>query len=97
MYTAWTKHIKDQEEKIKFQNQVLAAKPVLEHLIRLMREDEEAQDAGEMNVKSFDTPNWDYKQAFRNGYRAHRSLITKLINLDQQEIPSHDQREPTRQ
>lgn len=88
MYGSWTKHLKDPEEVKRFQNTVISAKPVLDRLLEIMKEDETALDRSEMDIKSFETPNWSHLQAFKNGYRSHLQAINKLINLDQQRIPN---------
>ena len=63
MYTAWTKHIQDSTEKEKFERRIQASKPVLEHLIHLMDENEKSLDSLELKETDFDKPNWANKQA----------------------------------
>lgn len=84
MLINWTSHLTDPEEKVRFQNQVLSARPVLERLHQLLTEDEKRIDFIDTSVKQFDNPNWAYRQAFNNGGRATYNFIKKLINLDQQ-------------
>ena len=67
MITAWTKHIKDEESKEKFEAAVLGSRHVLERLQELVAEDVSSMDRSEMDIKSFDSPNWDYRQAWRQG------------------------------
>lgn len=86
MYTKWTSHINDPSEKVNFENQIISAKPVLERLLQLVREDQEAASRVEMSVKQFENPNWAYRQAYMNGGRASYEAIAKLIDLDQQNI-----------
>lgn len=88
MYGAWTKHIKDPAEAERFTNTLISSKPVLDRLLAILREDELAADRSEMDIRTFETPNWSHKQAFKNGYRSHMSVIEKLINLDQQRKPN---------
>lgn len=85
MYTKWTSHIKDPEVKKHFEGQVVSAKDVLDRVHTLLREEEHALERSEVDIKSFDSPNWAYKQAYKNGYRASLGFVTKLIDLDQQE------------
>lgn len=85
MYTKWTSHISDLEEKIRFQAQINSAKPVLERLLQLLQENEEVLDKIDISAKQFDSPNWAYRQAFNNGGRAAFVAIKKLVDLDQQE------------
>lgn len=88
MYTKWTSHISDPEEKVRFQNQIISARPVLERLAQLIKEDESSLDKVELSVKQFEVPNWDYRQAFYNGSRASYQSLLKTIDLDQQDLPN---------
>lgn len=83
MYLDWTKHLSDPEDAARFQNTVLGAKPVLNRLKDLLTEYERSLDRSEMDVTTYESPNWDYKQAHKNGYRACLNRIKELINLDQ--------------
>jgi hypothetical protein len=85
MYTKWYSHIKDPEEQERFRNQVLSAKPVLERLVTLLETELDGLDRSETDIKSFDLPNWAYRQAYKNGARAELNMMTKLIDLNQQE------------
>lgn len=84
MYTKWTQHLKDPEEKTRFENQVLNSKTVLERLLQILNEEEQALDRSELDIKAFDQPGWAYRQAFKNGYRSCLGVLKKLIDLDQQ-------------
>lgn len=86
MISAWTKHLKTEDEKQRFRNSVLGAKHVINRLDELLVEEEEKLTRQEINVDALYTPNWDYVQAYWNGFRACLRLIRKLINLDQKEI-----------
>ena len=85
MISDWTKNLKTDEEKQRFENTVLSAKPVLNRLREIVDEKEAALDRDEASIKSFDTPNWAYKQAFKNGIRHANSGFKTLINLDPKE------------
>ena len=84
MQIKWTQHIKDPDEKSKFEALVRNAKPVLERLRDIVNEDYEVLNKMEISKKVYEIPNWDYKQAHINGYKEHTTNILKLINLDQQ-------------
>ncbi len=90
MYTKWASHIADPQEKINFERHVVSARPVLDRLRQLLEEDKAQLDKVEMNVKQFDNPNWDYRQAFYNGSKASYTSILKLIDLDQQKEQPND-------
>lgn len=84
MYTAWTQHLEDPEEKERFQRIVLAAKPVLDHIKKLISAQDQSLDTREFSEKDFEKPNWPEKHAFRNGQRSVLKSLYNLIDLDQQ-------------
>lgn len=85
MYTKWTQTIRDPADKDRFEKQIYSAKPVLNRLIDILREDERALNHSETDLKTFESPNWHYRQAFKNGQRNKLEDVLKLIDLDQQE------------
>lgn len=85
MISAWTKHLKTDEEKERFKNTVLGSKLVLDRQKDLLKEMQEDVDNTEMNTKIYDIPNWDYRQADMNGFKRCLKLVNKLITLDQEE------------
>jgi hypothetical protein len=85
MITAWTSHLKTDEEKVRFQNSVLGSKEVLERLQQLSKQAEDDVERGENSTKVYDVPNWDYRQADFNGFRRALKLVNRIINLDQQD------------
>ena len=87
MYTAWTKHIKDPNDKADFERRVLNCSDVLERLKQLLQEEEAALDRSEIDIKVFDQPNWAERQAFKNGFRSGLNVFKKLVDLDQQKGP----------
>lgn len=88
MYTKWTQHLKTDEEKKRFEEAIMNSKNVLVRLDQIIEEIEETLDRSETNPKVFDSPNWAYLQAFKNGCRAGYDTIRKLIDLDQQKEPN---------
>lgn len=88
MFTLWTKHLKDPEQIAQFENTVHSSKTVLDRLKELIEEDEKAQNASELDPAGFNVPNWPEKQASRIGYRACLAKYKKLVDLDQQKLPS---------
>jgi hypothetical protein len=84
MYTKWTQHLSDPKERENFLLHLRSAKPVLERLMDIIKEEEGVLDKSELSIKSFDTPNWPFLQAYKNGYRSGLNLTQKLIDLDQQ-------------
>lgn len=90
MITKWTSHLSDPEEKERFENQVMSAKPVLERLAQILKEDRDQFEAGEMSAKYFDTPNWDYKSAYNLGCKFYNTIVQKIINLETKQEETND-------
>lgn len=82
MISAWTKHLKTEDERARFKNSVLGSKIVLERLQHLIKEVEEGADAVEADPTKYDSPGWAYRQADRNGFRRALKAIQKLITVD---------------
>lgn len=86
MITAWTKHCKTEEEKKELQESIRRSGWVLElfnkNILDQMTED---LNVVEINPKTYELPNWDYRQAHNNGYRQCLELIKKLTTLDQKD------------
>lgn len=85
MITAWTKHLKDPEEKVKLEKSLKHSRWVLDNLSEILNELERDLNSSELNSKSYDSPNWDYRQADNIGYRRCLNTVRKIINLDQKE------------
>ena len=85
MYSAWTKHIKEEKDKEIFRNRVLSSKTVLHRLDQIIEEQELDLIDSSTSLKSFDNPNWALKQAYIQGYITRGKSIRNFINLDQKE------------
>lgn len=86
MLLDWTKNLNTPEEKKQFEAQVYSAKQVLDRLKELIEEKDRILTTTEISEKSFDTPNWAEKQAFKNGFRSCLIGLKNLIDLDQRII-----------
>jgi hypothetical protein len=86
----WTKHLKNSEEKTRFENLILGSRPVIERLNKILEEYEKSLNRSETDLTTYETPNWDYRQAHKNGYRACLYRIQELLNLDQRTIKLND-------
>lgn len=82
MITAWTKNLKTEEEQAKFKKSLISSRHVLGRLQELMDEEKAGLDSAEISPKMYDSPNWDYKQAHNNGFKAALRMVSKLITLD---------------
>lgn len=85
MITAWTKHCKSDEEKEIYQLSLLRVKWVLDHAKELLAYNQGSIEAAEMSPKSYDNPNWAYRQAHANGYKQAMADVSKLLTLDPKE------------
>lgn len=83
MISAWTDHLKTDEEKKQFKNQVLGSKAVLKRLHDLINKEEDNLERLELNSKIYDLPNWEYRQADINGCRRFARTVKTLLTIDQ--------------
>ena len=76
----WVRHLPAQDtDHIKqFEAAVRNSTVALGRLQDLLKEELEQIERSESSDTQFDTPNWDYHQAYRNG---DRSRIRKLLYL----------------
>jgi len=84
MYSVWTRHLTNADEKAEFEKFVRGSKRLLDRIKEVLTEQLDNQDASENTIKAYDNPNWAYKQAHRNGVRSTIQSILKFIDLDQQ-------------
>jgi hypothetical protein len=82
MQIAWTKHIKDPEKKKEFETLVRNNVTLLRRLREILEEEDRGLSSSERSIKDFDQPNWEYRQAFKNGYRSCLNVIKKLTELE---------------
>lgn len=83
--SAWTKHLKIDEEKKQYLESVHRAKWLLEDIKRLINSSQEALEASEISPRSYDNANWPFRQAHSNGYKQCLRDFTKLLTLDQED------------
>ena len=83
MITAWTKHCKTEEEKQQYIESLKRVKWVLDHAKSLVNTD--GIESSEVSPKSYDNPNWAYRQAHANGYKQAVKDFHKLLTLDPKE------------
>jgi len=91
MYDLWTRHLNNEKDKEDFRKVVQGSKPALKRIKELLDQEEKALDQTELDPKVFDTPNWAYKQAFKNGFRKGLNITQKLVDLDQQETKQQNE------
>lgn len=81
MISAWTQHLRDENEKERFKDRLLRSKEVLERLSDILKKEEDEITNRELNPNSFGSASWPYEQAFLCGKRAQLKTITKLLDL----------------
>ena len=82
MNLAWLKKCKSEEDKAKYIASLQRAKWVLDDLSELVDSNMSANEAGEISPKSYDNPNWAYRQAHVNGYKQALKDLKNLITID---------------
>lgn len=85
MISAWTKHLKNQEDKEEFEKYIRGSRRLLERLEILLSEMNQDVENSETSPRSYDNPNWAYRQAHANGFKQCVKMIQKLITLDQEQ------------
>lgn len=96
MLTVWTKNIKDEEEKKRFQNKIFSSKEILDRQKEILKEIEcEDLEKHETGIKVYDCPNWSYRQAHINGFKACLKIVDKLITLDPKETNDREHTRPS--
>ena len=86
MLSAWTQHLRnDPKAKEEFEQYVKGSKPLLNRALEIIEEDEKEITSSEISLKSYEVPNWDYKQADLNGYRRCLKKYKNLFTLDRKE------------
>jgi hypothetical protein len=79
MKDIWTRHLQGEEEKEQFRKSISRTTVKrLDEIVDTMLKD---LDKAEISPKTYDIPNWDYRQAHNNGYRQSLSLIKSILDL----------------
>lgn len=85
----WTSHLPTTKEKEDFKALVIRARPVLERLGELIKQKDQSLIQREVSLSTYETPNWDYKQAHINGYRSTIAWLETLLNIDTKDANDH--------
>ncbi len=85
MISAWTKNLSSVDDINRFKQHLLSSRAILERLQELLDEEKKALDAAEISPKAYDSPNWDYRQAHSNGFKAGLKMVSNLIYIDPKE------------
>lgn len=78
MNIRWISHLKNNDDKERFENRVLECKDVLNHLKKLLEEDLELSVKKQRDVKSYLFSSWSEFQADKIG---EQRTLQKIIDL----------------
>ena len=84
MYVEWTKNLQTEQEKKDFSLQLFGNRRIMDRLKDILQDKENHLDRTETDIRVFESPNWAYRQAFKNGQREALGFLKKLTDLDQQ-------------
>lgn len=90
MYSVWTKHAKDEEDKIQIEKSIRHSKWILDLQNEILKDVENSLTRQEVSPKSYNSPNWAYRQAHSNGFKQCLQLVKRINNLDQKETNIDD-------
>jgi hypothetical protein len=88
MISAWTQHLKTEEDKKAFEKD-LRSSLILERLKEIIQKDKDNLSLRETSPKVYDNPNWAYRQAHANGYMSCLNEYLTLLNLDIKDNNEH--------
>jgi hypothetical protein len=74
----WTRHIKDGEQKQKFEQALRASTTIVTRLQQILDEEEKALDKASVD---FDNPSWSHKQAFILGQKDTLRKLKELVDF----------------
>ncbi len=80
----WTAHLQTEDEKQRFLNQLHGSRDVTDRLKELIAAKENELGKAERNIGVYQSPNWAYSQAHRNGYASAMAVIRNLLTSDQE-------------
>jgi hypothetical protein len=83
--SAWTKHLKTDEEKAKYLEKLRKQRLLFEHILSMIEDNKASIEAQEITTKAYDNPNWKYRQADCNGYKRCLRDFKTLFTLDHEE------------
>ena len=83
MNLAWLKHLPEGDEQQAYETG-LKYSWQLDRLQDILIEMKEAEERREQSVDTYDSPNWDYRQADRNGFIRCLNSIIQLLDQRKQ-------------
>jgi hypothetical protein len=83
VFDIWTANLQTDEEKQRFMNSLQGSKVVLDRLSEILANKEMDLDRSQKSLKQYESPNWAFATAHKNGYASALQNMRDLINLDQ--------------
>lgn len=77
MKTVWTQGMKGEEKK-EFTTDYNGSKVVRDRLVKILKQKIDENRAEQINMSSFDCPNWGFKQA---AYNSKEKTLLEVIDL----------------
>lgn len=78
---AWTKHLQSEEEKDRFISLLRNSTQLFTVLRHILQEEMDEMERIEFSLSDFESTDWAFKQAYRNGYRAAMLKQMKMTNF----------------
>ena len=77
----WTKHIKDVEERTRFESNLRNNTLLLGRLRDILQDKLDSLDKEEVSSEDYDSPSWAFKQANRLGRKAEIKSLMDLLEF----------------
>lgn len=84
MHTVWTSHLKDPIEKEQFEASYHSSERVLKRLNELLEDKLAEIERSSEGLKQYQTPNWGYETAHKNGMASAYKAVKELVTIKDQ-------------
>jgi tRNA threonylcarbamoyladenosine modification (KEOPS) complex Cgi121 subunit len=85
MYTVWTQHLENEDQKKNFQAQIRSASAVLDKQTEIINSRLKAIESIQTGIEIYKQPGWEGLLAHYNGEMASLKWVRTLIDLDKQD------------
>ena len=84
MHTVWTKNLATEDQTQNFINSIQGAKIPFDRLIELLNEKRSEIERSMDGVKQYQSPNWAYETAHKNGMASAYKAVIDLVTIRDQ-------------
>lgn len=84
MHTIWTKNLEDSLQRQQFATSYEGSKLVLDKLGELLDEKIAEIDRSNLTLKQYQSPNWAYETAHKNGMASAYQAVKDLVTIKDQ-------------